>query len=86
MESAVKTRENGLRRLAARLGYRIERSRARAMRSNEPGEYRLVEMARNLAVDGAGYDASLDRIEARLNMIARQIPAGRGPAASAHGC
>jgi hypothetical protein len=67
MEMSEKVRENRLRRWAKRLGYRMERSRARKLHSNDFGEWMLVDAYTNTVVCGGRYDASLDGIEEQLS-------------------
>ncbi len=65
MEQESKVRENKVRRWAKRLGYRVEKSRARALHINNRGLYQLID-DRNTVVEGVDYDASLDQIEYAL--------------------
>jgi hypothetical protein len=67
-----KVRENRLRRMADRQGYRLEKSRARDPRDLTFGGYQLI----NIEIGGVdfgwgnanrGYAASLDEIEEYLN-------------------
>lgn len=62
MDQEIKTRENRLRRLASRLGYRIEKSRVRNTHINNKGMYQVVTNF-NSAVLGVNYDATLDDVE-----------------------
>lgn len=66
MDQEMKVKENRLRRMAKRLGYRIEKSRARMIHINNRGLYQLIN-ENNIVVEGADFDADLDRIETRLN-------------------
>ena len=61
----IKVVENRLRRWAKRLGFRIEKSRARALHLNNRGLYQLID-DRNTVVEGVDYDATLDQIEFAL--------------------
>lgn len=67
---AEKVRENRLRRMAARQGLRLEKSRRRDPRALEYGTYQLVDIDNNtLAAYGGGregYGLDLDEIEAAL--------------------
>ncbi len=67
--SGDKARERRLRRAAAKLGLRLEKSRTRAPGSRDYGRYRLVERSQGLVVMGgseAAFDATLSEIEAYL--------------------
>jgi hypothetical protein len=57
-----KTRETRIRRMAAKKGWRLEKSRARQLHSNNQGKYQLID-DRNTVREGVNYDAGLDRIE-----------------------
>jgi hypothetical protein len=57
-----KLRENRLRRLAAREGYVLRKSRARERRLEDRQEYMLVDASTNIPVRGSYYDADLDEI------------------------
>ena len=57
--------ENRVRKLAARLGYRVELSRL-PLHTDNRGKFQLIESARSLVVLGERFDASLDEIEAYL--------------------
>jgi hypothetical protein len=66
-----KVRENRLRRMADRQGYRLLRSRARDPQDITFGGYQVVELETSGIVfgfgnAGRGYDAALDEIEAWL--------------------
>ncbi len=58
-----KSKESSLRRLAARKGYRIHKSRTQSTHSNDQGLYQVVENATNTVMVGARFDADLDRVE-----------------------
>jgi hypothetical protein len=62
-----KTRENRLRRLAVRKGYRLCKSRARIIHFNNQGLYQLLHAHQNWVIAGANYDWTLDDVEAWLN-------------------
>jgi hypothetical protein len=66
---ADKVRESRVRRRAVRLGYRLERSRARRLHMNNEGLYMLIY--ENMVVEGVNYDADLDRIEYHLERDAK---------------
>ncbi len=53
--------EARVRRAAKRLGWRIEKSRARNLHSNNRGLYQLID-DRNTVIGGVDYDATLDSI------------------------
>jgi hypothetical protein len=57
--------ENRVRRLAARLGYRVEVSRVPLGTDNQ-GKFQLIELDRHMVVLGERFDASLADIEAYL--------------------
>ena len=57
--------ENRVRKLAARLGYRLEVSRL-PLHTDNRGKFQLIESDRNMVVLGERFDASLDDIEAYL--------------------
>jgi hypothetical protein len=57
-----KVLENRLRRLAAREGYVLRKSRAREWRLENRQEYMLVDASTNISVRGSYYDADLDEI------------------------
>ena len=57
--------ENRVRKLAARLGYRVEISRQQIDPDNA-GQFQLIESDRNMIVLGERFDVSLDEIEAYL--------------------
>ena len=58
--------ENRLRRMARRMGWRIIKSRARTLHSNDLGKYMLVDN-RNVVFGGGSFDATLEDIEFWLN-------------------
>ena len=70
MDSAEKTRENRLRRVAARrFGWRLEKSRSRDPLAFGYGTYRLVDVATNTvarAEGPSGYGLTLDDVESAL--------------------
>jgi hypothetical protein len=51
--------ESALRRLATKLGYRVHKSRARTLHSNNKGGYQVVN-DRNYVVDGVNYELTLE--------------------------
>jgi len=55
-----KAKDNRLRRMAEKNGYRILKSRSRRWRFNNQGMYMLVDVSTNGAVIGWNYDADLD--------------------------
>jgi hypothetical protein len=62
----VKVKENRLRRVAARRGFRLEKSRRRDPAAIDYGGYMLVDSSTNTVVLGAGhhpYSATLEDIE-----------------------
>jgi len=75
--------ESGVRRKAARLGYRIEKSRQRMIHSNNLGLYMLITADQSIHRGfnnvelGASYDASLHEIEKFLAANEAEIRARR---------
>ena len=65
MTKSDRNQENHVRRLAARRGYRVEKSRQQRHVDNK-GEFMLIECRDNRLVLGEKYDALLDEIEAYL--------------------
>lgn len=63
MKTIDAAQENRVRQLAARLGYRVMKSR-QDIHLNNLGDYQLVD--RNGVVLGSNFDASLDQIETYL--------------------
>ena len=57
--------ENRVRKLAAKLGYRLEVSRL-PLHTDNRGKFQLIESARSMVVLGERFDASLNEIEAYL--------------------
>jgi len=52
MDTAEKVRENRLRRMAARQGYRVQKSRTRDPRARSHGGYCIIDVDGNYAVAG----------------------------------
>ena len=74
-----KTREQQVRRLAHRYGFRLEKSRRRTPQARDYGRYRLVDVPRHTVVYGGipdDYSATLDDIEHFL----RHLPPRPTPA------
>ena len=71
-EPADKVRENRLRRLAKRMGWRIERSRARILHLNDKGLYQVINDY-NSVIEGVDYDADLDRVERALSREQKRL-------------
>lgn len=63
---ADKIRENRVRRIAARRGYRLVKSRRRDPQAIDYGSFWLIRADMNLTVVGDMYGVSLDVIEAYL--------------------
>lgn len=59
-----KVRANRLRRHAARLGLRIEKSRAKRLHSNDFGLYQVLRGS--TVLDGVNFEMTLDQVEAAL--------------------
>lgn len=55
---------SNLRRQAAKLGYRFGKSNWRKDTIDNLGGYRIVEIDRNICVDGYRFDCSLDDVAA----------------------
>lgn len=55
--------EMRLRRRAAAKGYRLEKSRARILHTNNRGGYQLIQVGKNEVVGGVDYDLMLDDLE-----------------------
>lgn len=70
MDGAEKIRENRLRRMAARQGFALLKSRRRDPRAYDFGTYMLTDHYTNSVVatgdDGRGYGLTLDEVEAWL--------------------
>lgn len=81
MDTAEKTHENRIRRIAERRGLRLEKSRRRDPRATDYGTYRLVDAETN-AIEAYGdsslYGLTLDEIEAQLIGAPRFHRAGLG--------
>lgn len=71
-EPADKTREQRLRRWAKRLGYTLQRSRAKRLHCNDYGGYRLVN-TNNYIEYGENWDADLDTIEGHLKHVEQEM-------------
>ena len=67
----VSTREAKARRTAAKLGWRMEKSRARTLHSNNHGGYQLVDISRNEVFDGLNYEMTIDDVEAVIGKVAQ---------------
>jgi hypothetical protein len=70
MGQESKVTENRLRRIAARRGYRLEKSRRRDKNAIDYGGFMLVDAYKNTVVLGAtsfAYSSTLDEIESFLN-------------------
>jgi hypothetical protein len=75
-ERTQKVLENRVRRKAARLGYRVTKSRERVQHSNDFGAYMLLDLLhddRGYPVIGWNYDATLEEIEGYLYEAAREV-------------
>ena len=69
MDMGVKVRENRLRRVAARRGYRLMKCRRRDEKALGFGGYKLVDARTNSAIAGAHpyeFSATLDDVEESL--------------------
>jgi hypothetical protein len=64
-------RESRLRRKAQRLGHRVYKSRIQNVHINNLGGYMLCN-DRNVAVEGANFELSLDALESWLNEIEKR--------------
>jgi hypothetical protein len=65
MSASTLIQENRVRKLATRLGYRLEVSR-KPLDMDNGGQFQLIESYRNMVVLGERFDASLDDIEVYL--------------------
>jgi hypothetical protein len=77
--------ETSVRRLAARMGYSVMKSRTRDENRLDHGGFMLIDVRNNAAVIGAhpfAYSASLEEIEAWLREGHRTATAGHQPAGS----
>jgi hypothetical protein len=66
---ADKVRENRIRQMAARRGFRVQKSRRRDPGAIGYGRFQLIDAANNMIVLGSlrhEYDATLDEIESYL--------------------
>ncbi len=63
MESTDKTRENRLRRQLRKHGIRLKKSRIRNPNIDNYGHYMLIDIYKNLVIEGSRYDMTLDDIE-----------------------
>jgi hypothetical protein len=66
MDQEVKVRENRLRRIAERRGFRMEKSRRRDKQAVDYGGYMLIDAQTNAAILGAGtfpYSATIEDLE-----------------------
>jgi hypothetical protein len=63
---AIHRKESRIRRLAARQGFHVRKSRSRDIKLNDYGEYMLIDNSTNVPVLGWSYDASLDDIAEHL--------------------
>jgi hypothetical protein len=70
--STDKVRENRVRRWAKRLDHRLIHSKAKRLHMNDRGLYQLVN-GHNLVVEGASFDADLDRIEGYLGRLEAEL-------------
>jgi hypothetical protein len=62
MDLTQKTKENRLRRAAARAGYRMTRSR-RGLSLDNFGDYKLIDASTNFVAFGFRFDADLDDVD-----------------------
>jgi hypothetical protein len=58
-----KNRENRLRRMAARQGIRLVKSRRRDPQALDYGQFWLVDIEANLQLTGGQFGISLDKVE-----------------------
>ena len=63
MGMADKVRENRLRRMAKRLGFALQKSRARTVHANDRGGFRIVDTEENYVVAGDKFEITLDDVE-----------------------
>jgi hypothetical protein len=74
MDTSAKVRENRLRRVATRRGYRLVRNPRRDPRAFDYGSYQLIDPATNTCVADFGWDQPssgdhLDEVEAWLAKV-----------------
>jgi hypothetical protein len=69
MNEDPKVRENRLRRIADRRGYRLEKSARRDPKALDFSRYRLIDVRAKRAVLGSdhGFSATIDEVEAFLD-------------------
>lgn len=68
-----KSRENRLRRKAARLGMIIRKSRVRYPHLDNLGGYALIDARRNYVIAGVRWDLGLDEVEGILDEKEREL-------------
>lgn len=73
MDSGFKVRENFLRRQAARLGLRLEKSRGKKWSINNQGGYRIIDTQRNTIVYGSRYELTIEDVTSYLNEYEKKI-------------
>lgn len=71
-EERDKIRENRLRRMAKRMGWRLRRSRARILHLDDLGDWMLADENNGL-VCGARFDADLDEVEEALGAEQKRL-------------
>ncbi len=72
-EAEDKVRENRLRRQAKRLGFLLNRSRARMVHLHDQGMYRIVNPETNGVVRGENFEYTLDDVAEFLDDWERQL-------------
>lgn len=63
MATIEKVRENRLRRQLKKHGVRLQKSRIQNTNIDNYGNYMLIDMYRNLVLDGCKYEMTLDDVE-----------------------
>lgn len=64
-EIEFKVRENRMRRVLKRMGYRLAKSRRRDPRSIDYGGYMIIDLEHNFVIAGSqNFDLTLDDVEA----------------------
>jgi len=67
MDEKEKREDSRLRKMAARRGYQLCKSRERTTHANNHGGYMIVEVERNTIAAGPDFDMSLEEVKAFLS-------------------
>jgi hypothetical protein len=60
---------SSLRRRAGKIGLRVEKSRLRSVTARNLGGYQVIDIQRNLVIDGARYELELADVEACIERL-----------------